>query len=74
MGQSADGTFELRGIPPGRVRVRVRAEGHLEPAAQEIALQPAQQSDVLVFAVSTGLAVPRNPASKGPAMLCRAAA
>ncbi|MCU0864952.1 MAG: carboxypeptidase-like regulatory domain-containing protein [Planctomycetes bacterium] len=55
--QSADGTFELRGIPPGRIRVRVRAEGHLEPAAQEIDLQPAQQSDVLVFAVSVGLPV-----------------
>ncbi len=54
---AADGTFELRGIPPGRVRVRVRAEGHLEPANQEVDLQPGQQSDVLVFLVVPGQAV-----------------
>ncbi|MBX3464619.1 MAG: carboxypeptidase regulatory-like domain-containing protein, partial [Planctomycetes bacterium] len=52
--QSADGTFELRGIPPGRVRVRVRADGQLDPANQEIDLAPGQTSDVLVFRVEPG--------------------
>ena len=30
--KSSDGTFELTGIPPGRVRVRVRADGYIEPS------------------------------------------
>ncbi len=55
--QSADGTFELRGIPPGRVRVRVRADGYLDAASQEVDLQPAQTSDVLAFALAPGQAV-----------------
>ncbi len=55
--QTADGTFELRGIPPGRVRVRVRAEGCIDPANQEVDLLPGQTSDVLVFAVEAGEAV-----------------
>jgi protocatechuate 3,4-dioxygenase beta subunit len=52
--QAADGTFALHGVPPGRVRVRVRAEGCLEPASQEVDLQPAQTSDVLVFQIAAG--------------------
>jgi protocatechuate 3,4-dioxygenase beta subunit len=52
--QSADGTFELRGIPPGRIRVRVRAEGQLDPASQEVDLLPTQASDVLVFQLLAG--------------------
>ncbi len=55
--QTADGTFELRGIPPGRIRVRVRADGFLEPANQEIDLQPGQQGDVLTFRLEPGLPV-----------------
>jgi len=54
---AADGTFELRGIPPGRVRVRVRADGYLEPANVEVDLQPGQTSDVLAFALAPGEAV-----------------
>jgi protocatechuate 3,4-dioxygenase beta subunit len=52
--QAADGAFELRGIPPGRVRVRVRADGYLEPANVEVDLQPGQTSDVLAFALALG--------------------
>ncbi|MFY9341424.1 MAG: carboxypeptidase-like regulatory domain-containing protein, partial [Planctomycetota bacterium] len=52
--QSADGTFELRGIPPGRVRVRVRADGYLEPGNQEIDLQPGQVGDPLTFQLEPG--------------------
>lgn len=52
--QAADGVFELRGVPPGRVRVRVRADGYLEPANQEVDLQPGQTSDVLVFTLAAG--------------------
>ncbi|HEX6810326.1 MAG TPA: carboxypeptidase-like regulatory domain-containing protein [Planctomycetota bacterium] len=52
--QAADGTFELRGIPPGRIRVRVRADGFLEGASQEVDLQPGQTSDVLAFQLEAG--------------------
>lgn len=52
--QAADGAFELRGIPPGRVRIRVRADGFLEPANQEVDLLPGQQSDVLTFRLEPG--------------------
>lgn len=55
--QAADGSFELRGIPPGRVRVRVRADGYLDPPAQEIDLQPGQVGDVLTFRLEPGQAV-----------------
>jgi protocatechuate 3,4-dioxygenase beta subunit len=52
--QAADGAFELRGIPPGRVRVRVRADGFLDAKEQEIDLQPGTTSEVLVFAIEAG--------------------
>jgi len=55
--QAADGSFELRGIPPGRVRVRVRAEGYSNAAEQTVDLQPAQQSEVLAFELMPGLPV-----------------
>ncbi|MFO1076733.1 MAG: carboxypeptidase-like regulatory domain-containing protein [Planctomycetota bacterium] len=55
--QSADGTFELRGIPPGRIRVRVRAEGYLDAKEQTVDLQPAQTSDVLAFEIAAGVPV-----------------
>lgn len=55
--QAADGAFELRGIPPGRVRVRIRADGYLDPASQEVDLQPGQTSDLLVFQLDAGTPV-----------------
>ncbi|MBL8754948.1 MAG: carboxypeptidase regulatory-like domain-containing protein [Planctomycetes bacterium] len=54
---AADGAFELHGIPPGRVRVRVRAEGFLEPQNQEVDLQPGQVGDVLTFTLEPGTPV-----------------
>ena len=47
--QSSDGTFTLTGIPPGRVRIRVRAEGYLEPESQTFDLAPAETIEDLVF-------------------------
>lgn len=55
--QSPDGTFELRGIPPGRVRVRVRADGFLDGKEQEVDLKPGATSDVLAFVLVPGEAV-----------------
>jgi protocatechuate 3,4-dioxygenase beta subunit len=55
--QSADGRFELRGIPPGRVRVRVRAEGFLEPPAQEVVLAAGAASAELAFVMEQGMTV-----------------
>ena len=52
--QSKDGTFELTGIPPGRVRIRVRAEGCLEPETQTLDLDPAETSEELVFEMVAG--------------------
>ncbi|MEQ1631218.1 MAG: carboxypeptidase-like regulatory domain-containing protein [Planctomycetota bacterium] len=51
-----DGRFELTGIPPGDVRVRVRAEGYLEPENQEITLTAGQVGDELTFTLAAGLA------------------
>ncbi len=53
---AVDGRFELRGIPPGSIRVRVRAEGMLDPEAKTIELAPGQVSDELVFELASGLA------------------
>ncbi|MCR9248664.1 MAG: carboxypeptidase-like regulatory domain-containing protein [bacterium] len=52
--QSEDGTFELTGIPPGRIRVRVRADGFINAEEQTIDLQPAQTSEVLAFEIAQG--------------------
>ena len=52
--KSSDGTFTLTGIPPGRIRVRVRAEGYIEPENQTLDLAPATKSDELVFEVVGG--------------------
>ena len=51
---AADGTFELRGLPPGRIRVRVRADGFLDPDNQEVDLAPGQSSAELVFTIKPG--------------------
>lgn len=52
--QDAQGAFQLTGIPPGRIRVRVRADGYLDPAEQEIDLKPGQRSDELAFTIGLG--------------------
>ncbi|MCY2957504.1 MAG: carboxypeptidase regulatory-like domain-containing protein [Planctomycetota bacterium] len=51
-----DGSFELRGLPPGRITVRVRADGFLDPASQEMELQAGQAGDVLKFTIAPGVA------------------
>lgn len=55
--QAADGRFELSGLPPGKIRVRVRADGWLDPTEQEVTLASGQTSDELAFAMAPGLSV-----------------
>jgi protocatechuate 3,4-dioxygenase beta subunit len=52
--QAADGRFEVRGVPPGKVRVRVRADGWLDPESQEVVLGPGDTSEDLAFTLSPG--------------------
>lgn len=65
--QSDDGTFTLTGIPPGRVRIRVRADGYLEPENQTLDLQPAATSEELVFEVVGGQPVSGRVLDEGGA-------
>lgn len=55
--QSADGRFELAGLPPGKIRVRVQADGWLDPKEQEVTLASGQTSDELAFEMAPGLSV-----------------
>lgn len=50
----ADGRFELRGIPPGKIRVRVRSEGWRDPDSQEIELAAGAESAELLFRLEPG--------------------
>ena len=50
-----DGRFELSGIPPGSVRVRVRADGYLDPENQEVGVVAGQVGDELTFTLAPGL-------------------
>lgn len=49
------GRFELRGIPPGDVRVRVRAEGCLDPDDQHVTLAAGETGAELVFTLKPGM-------------------
>ncbi len=51
---SQGGVFEVRGVPPGRIRVRVRADGFLDAESQEVELQGGQTSEELVFTLKEG--------------------
>ncbi|HLU39354.1 MAG TPA: carboxypeptidase-like regulatory domain-containing protein, partial [Planctomycetota bacterium] len=53
----AEGRFELSGLPPGKIRVRVRADGWLDPQAREVTLAAGETSDELVFQLAPGLSV-----------------
>lgn len=52
-----DGRFELTGIPPGRVRLRLRADGFLPPENQTLDLEPGGVSDELLFVCGGGESV-----------------
>ncbi len=52
--QSADGTFVVTGVPPGKVRVRVRADGYRDPEAQELELNSGASSEPLTFTMNAG--------------------
>lgn len=54
---SDDGTFELTGVPPGKVRVRVRAEGSVSPDEQSVELDSGAVSEVLRFSLRAGIEV-----------------
>ncbi|MEE9127991.1 MAG: carboxypeptidase-like regulatory domain-containing protein, partial [Planctomycetota bacterium] len=51
---NTDGTFAIHGLPPGRVEVRVRAEGYLDPERQSPELSAGQESEELVFHLQPG--------------------
>lgn len=55
--QNAEGKFTLAGLPSGKIRVRVRADGWLDADAQEVTLTAGQTSDELVFKLKPGLTV-----------------
>ncbi len=55
--QSADGRFEIAGLPPGKIRVRVRADGWLDPKEHEVTLTSGQTSDELAFEMAPGASV-----------------
>lgn len=50
----AEGRFEIRGVPPGDIRVRVRAEGFRNPDNQNITLAAGESSEELVFQLDQG--------------------
>lgn len=49
-----DGRFIVKGVAPGRVRVRVQAEGFLEPEARDIELASGAESESLEFVLDAG--------------------
>ena len=49
-----DGRFELRGVPPGNIRVRVRADGYRDPESQEVELVAGAESEDLLFIAEIG--------------------
>ena len=49
-----DGRFELTGIPPGRVRLRLRADGLLPPDSQTLDFEPGATSEELLFVCGGG--------------------
>ncbi|MFK7740865.1 MAG: carboxypeptidase regulatory-like domain-containing protein [Planctomycetota bacterium] len=55
--QSDDGTFELTGIPPGRVRLRLRADGFLPPENQTFDFEPGSVNEDIVFVCGAGVPV-----------------
>jgi protocatechuate 3,4-dioxygenase beta subunit len=55
--KATDGRFELTGIPPGRVRLRVRADGFLPPENQTVDLEPGATVEDLLFVCGGGESV-----------------
>lgn len=55
--QSADGNFELSGLPPGRMRVRVRADGWIDPPDRNVTLASGETGEELVFTLTEGIRV-----------------
>lgn len=55
--KSADGRFTLRGVPPGRISVRVRADGCRDADEQKVDLQATQESAELLFQLGEGVSV-----------------
>lgn len=49
-----EGRFEVRGVPPGKIRVRVRADGYLDADAQEVEVAGGQASAELTFTLRDG--------------------
>ncbi|MHC4853506.1 MAG: carboxypeptidase regulatory-like domain-containing protein, partial [Planctomycetota bacterium] len=50
----SDGVFVVHGLPPGKVEVRVRADGYLDPERQTAELAAGQESEELTFQLQPG--------------------
>ncbi len=51
---AADGSFEIVGVPPGKIRIEVRAEGYRNPEKQELVLTAGETSEELTFTLDEG--------------------
>ncbi len=51
---SEAGAFEIRGVPPGRVRVRLRADGYRDPESQTVTLAAGETSEEIQFTLDPG--------------------
>ena len=49
-----DGQFEIAGVPPGRIRVRVRADGYRNPESKNVELVAGASSEDLEFVLDPG--------------------
>lgn len=52
--KSAAGTFSIRGIPSGKISIRIQTDGFLDPEGQDVVLQPGESSEELAFIVDPG--------------------
>ncbi len=51
---SADGRFEIEGVPPGRIRVRARADGYRDSERKELDLGPGESGEELDLRLEAG--------------------
>ncbi|MCB9868860.1 MAG: carboxypeptidase regulatory-like domain-containing protein [Planctomycetes bacterium] len=54
--KNPDGRFTLRGLPAGRIRVRVRAEGFLDAESQTVEVAAGASGEEMVFTLVRGSA------------------
>jgi protocatechuate 3,4-dioxygenase beta subunit len=52
--KSVAGRFSIDGVPCGKIKVQVQADGYLKPKSQSIELAPGEAGEELVFIVELG--------------------